>query len=210
MEFKKFVSLKVAVVGGGNVGDIYTAGLVLAGHEVYLATKGDSGEGINPLWERTGSVISCTIEDAAREADLIIVACHPSDVREVAYWLGDVRKKVIVDATSNIVADGFDLSNTHSAIAAITGASHIVKVFNTVGYDELLLPLFGKKKVQMVMAGDSRKAKEIIKIVAGEMGVTRIHDFGGSGTYPLFDEMTACWRRLLKPAPHIEKKLKVV
>ena len=55
----------------------------------------------------------CSIEAAADIADLIIIATAPRDVREVAYWLGDVRRKAgPIDATSNVHAPDDDLVKT--------------------------------------------------------------------------------------------------
>jgi hypothetical protein len=48
----------------------------------------------------------------------------------------------------------------------------------------------------MLLLSDSRKAKEITRIMAIEIGAKYFYDFGGSENIPLFNEMTACWRRL--------------
>ena len=204
MEFKNFVSLNVAVIGDGNISDRYTAALVAAGHEVYLAGKG----ALNPLWAYADNVTPCTIAEAADVADFVIIATQPKDVREVAYWLGDVRRKVIIDLTANIASNDSEFFNTVGAIASITGAQHITKVFNTNGYQQMLKPLFGGAEVEMILAGDSRKAKEITKIIAKEMGISLFYDFGDNTTLQLFDEMTRCWRNIPPPDNAKVKKMK--
>ena len=204
MEYKKFVSLNVAVIGDGRVASMHTAALLLAGHEVFLAGK----EVAESLWQYADNVHICSIEDAAAVADFIIIATQPKDVREVAYWLGDVRRKVIIDVTANVHTDDPEYINTVGAIAAITGSLHITKVFNTIDYQQLLKPLFGKDKIQLLLVGDSRKAKEITKIIARELGVTHFYDFGDNSTLPLFDEMTRCWRNMVEPAPALVRQLK--
>ena len=138
----------------------------------------------------------CSIEEAAASADLIIIATSPIHVREVAYWLGDVRRKVIIDATANIFAASEEQVRTVCAIKAITGAPHIVKVFSTRGYEQLLKPLFGHDQVQLVLVGDSKKAKEIVKILTINLGVDLFFDMGSSDAIPLFNEMTRGWRML--------------
>ena len=206
MGYKRFVSLNVAVIGEGNVSDVYTAALNVAGHEVFLAGTGE----INSLWQHADNVTVCSIEEAAERADFIIIATEPKNVREVAYWLGDVRGKVIIDVTANVVCNDNDRVNTARAIAAITGAPHITKIFNTAGYEQLLKPIFGKQQVQMILAGDSRKAKEITKIIAKELGINKFYDFGGDNTLPLFEEMTKCWRDMLTPEENLVSKLRKV
>ena len=56
-----------------------------------------------------------------------------------------------------------------------------------------------------MLVGDSKKAKEITKILAVELGMKYFYDFGGNEAIPLFNEMTKCWHGLDKCAP--EKKL---
>src|SRR6202012_689917 len=98
----------------------------------------EGGTGINPLWEHSDNVHTCSIEEAAEAADFIIIATAPKDVREVAYWLGDIRRKVIIDATANVSTEESERINTSAAISSITGSQHIAKVFNTEGYEQLL------------------------------------------------------------------------
>ena len=192
MGYRAYVSLNVAIIGGGKVSEDLTEAIVMAGHVVYRANKDGLANDVAPELLSSGNVFQCSIEDAAANADFIVIATPPQDVREVAYWLGDVRQKVIIDITANIHITGYDYINTVGAINAITGSTNVVKVLNIFGYEHLFSPLFGGTKVELLLAGDSRKAKEITKIIAKELGVTQFYDFGGSDTFCLFDEMAHC------------------
>lgn len=196
MNYKPFVSMNIAIIGQGESTLDYATAFACAGHEVYMAWKGEDKSTMRLLCGVFDNIHDCSVEDAANISDLIIIATAPKDVRETAYWLGDVRRKVIIDATANVNAPDEDFVKTVAGIQAITGSNHIVKVFNTKGYEQLLRPIFGDKKVQLILAGDSRKAKEIARIMAGEIGITACHDFGGNDTIPLFNEMTKCWRNM--------------
>jgi predicted dinucleotide-binding enzyme len=195
MVYRTFVSMKVALIGTGEIAERFALQYAAAGHEVLMAWKtGDKG--INPRLAMLENITVCSIEEAAQNADMIIVATSPADVREVAYWLGDVRGKVIIDATANIPVSQDEQVNTFWAIKAITGSLHIVKVFSTRGYEQLLKPLFKHDRIQLILAGDSRKAKEIVKILTIDLGTNKFFDMGGSEVMPLFNELTAGWRRL--------------
>ncbi len=198
MEYRSYVSLNIAIIGNSRLSHVLATAYTQAGHAVYLAApesavKADFGFLVNH--ER---LLHCSIEDAAASADFIIICTRANDVREVAYWLGDVRRKVIVDLTAN-EPDGLkDNMNTVGAIKAITGAEHIVKALSLYAHEHLFAPLFGGQKVQVVLAGDSRKAKEIMKIISRELGIDHFHDFGGGDTLPLFDELCKCCRSMMK------------
>ena len=191
-----FVSMNIAIIGTGHSGDDYAISFAMTGHEVFMAWKeGDNAsKSSNALL--LDNVHACSIEEAADIADLIIVTSTPKDVREVAYWLGDARHKVIIDATANLFVPEKEAMTTTYALQSITGSAHVIKIFSTRGYEQILRPLFKGDKVELLLAGESKKAKEVMKILAPDMGFITYYDLGGSDTIPLFDELAKCWRNL--------------
>ena len=197
MQYRTFASINIALIGTGAVAEAYARRYAGAGHVVLMAWK-DGEQGVSPELAALENIHVCSIEEAALLADMIIIATSPVHVREVAYWLGDVRKKVIIDATANMHVENDGLVTTICAISAITGSPHVVKVFSTRGYEQLLKPLFGHENVQLIMVGDSVKAKEVVKILTIELGVHLFFDMGGNDVRPLFNEMTSAWRKLAR------------
>ena len=198
MEYRSFVSLNIAIIGSNRLSEALTLAYTDAGHNVYAATTEGDSSPINPHFELLNNVRICDIETAAACADFVVVCTRANDVREVAYWLGDVRRKVIIDLTANVPEGLKDNMNTVNAIKSITGATHIVKGLSLYNHEDLFSPLFGGNKVQLVMVGDSQKAKEMLKIISVELGVTRFHDFGGADHFTLFDELCKCCRSMMK------------
>lgn len=188
--------MNIAIIGVRDLVEIYALNYALAGHEVFMAFKDKYSRTMPSVLENYENIRVCSIEEAGEAADMIIVAAYPKDVREIAYWLGDVRRKVIIDATANIQAPDDETANTIGAMRAITGSANVIKVFSTRGYEQLLKPLLGGDKTQLLLAGDSKKAKEITKILTIELGVNRFVDLGGDEAIPLFDELTKGWRNL--------------
>ncbi len=209
MGYKIFASMNIAIIGVSEVAETLAAGFAFAGHNVYMAWKDGENPGRSRALQSMENLTVCSIEEAANLSDMIIIATAPKDVREVAYWLGDVRRKVIIDATSNVYTPDDELVKTVGGIQSITGSAHIIKVFCTQGYEQLLKPLFSKTRVDLILVGDSKKAKAITEILTIELGMKYFYDFGGNEAIPLFNEMTTCWRNLkLKRAP--EKELNTV
>jgi predicted dinucleotide-binding enzyme len=196
MNFKPFASMNIAIIGNSEIGMMYAKGFALAGHKVFIAWENRERwmQSVQP--DVFGHVEICSIEAAAEVGDLVIMAMQPKDVREFAYWLGDVRRKVIIDATGNVQTIEKDLVNTMNAIKSITGSVDVVKIFRTKGYEKMIKTLFDYEHIHYLMAGDSKKAKEITKIMAGELGLTEWYDFGGTENLELFNQMTKVLRRL--------------
>lgn len=198
MEYRSFVSLNIAIIGNTRLAEVLAAAYVEAGHTIFLAAPPSAPATACEALDGLDRLYRCSVEDAAASADFIVICTRANDVREVAYWLGDIRRKVIIDLTANVPEGLKDNMNTVGAIKAITGSDHIVKALSLYAHEHLFSPLFGGKKVQVVLAGDSRKAKEIMKIIGRELGVEHFHDFGGAETLPLFDELCRCCRSMMK------------
>ena len=180
MAHKTFVSLNIAIIGSDKSVIPVAEELENAGHELFIGYQDDIAD-------------PYIIENAAAEADVIILATDIANIRGISYWLGDVRKKVIIDATNFIAAPSFDDTNTINAIKAITGSPHVAKMYSCAGYSHVLDMFIKKMEVDMFVAGDSSKAKEIVKILASDMGFRNCHDFGNNNTIPLLEEMVRCW-----------------
>ena len=196
MEYKTFASMNIAIIGTTVVAESYALGFAKAGHEVLMAWKENTKTRLSKELSAFTNINAYSIESAAAIADLIIIATPPKDVREVSYWLGYVRRKVIIDVTCNVFAGTEEQVTTICALKAITGSSHIVKVFNTRGYEKMIRPLFFNRPVELLMAGDSKKAKAIAEILGGELGIFNCYDFGDSTDIPLFNELTRSFRNL--------------
>ena len=195
MGYKSFVSMNIAVIGAGNVSEKMAECLAMSGHEIYLGLK-DEQTVSERLLRDNENIQACTIGNAACEADIIIMAVPVDNLREAAYLLGDVRKKIIIGVSGNVEPKPADFVHTVNAIKAITGAQHVVKCFTCGGYDELLSPSFKKNAADMFVAGDSKKAKEVVKLLAEIMGFANCYDFGDNDTVPLLEDMAKFWYNL--------------
>lgn len=196
MSFKRLVSLDIAIIGNTDIAAFYASQFAQQGHNIYMACCEKNNVIVRNIPDPNNCISYTSISDAANNADFIIIATDPIEVREASYWLGDVRKKVIIDVTANVFAQDIDQVKTVCAIKAITGSPHVIKIFHTGGYESILKPLFNGAKVDLLLLSDSKKAKEITKIMAIEIGMKYFYDFGGNDNIPLFNEITKCWRKL--------------
>lgn len=196
MSYKNLVTMNIAVIGRTKLAMDYTSKFAHAGHHAILAWAAEPEKVDNSISHILPNVSVTTITEAAMAADMIIIATSSCDVRAAAYWLDDVRKKVIVDASTNNIGGPECAINSYQAIKAITGTDHVVKVFATSGYEGVLQPIFKNNIADMLLLSNSLKAKEIMKIMGVEIGLHKFYDFGDDENIKLFDEMTNTWKKL--------------
>jgi 8-hydroxy-5-deazaflavin:NADPH oxidoreductase len=189
MGYKSLVCLNVGIVGGGRVAEALASGFAKVGHNVFIGRKGMITE------EKAGSdnITYTDIGTAAGVADVLIMTLPMDEVREVAYMLGDIRRKVIVDVTSFSMTRFGQYVNTASVLKSITGCQHIVKCYNKTGYEELVNEELVSEGVDVFVASDSRKGKEIVKLLAKDLCLGECYDFGGNEVIKMLDEMSICW-----------------
>lgn len=184
--------MDIAIIGNEKISSVLAMGLLNVGHQVYIGVKDREVQ----LPEALDDVCVTTIEDAATRADLIIMTTQPADVREAAYLLGDVRRKVILDVSYMSCPPSQQYLNTLSAIKSITGSQNVVKCFNAAGFQSSSRGSRKDNTINMFLAGDNQKAKELAKWIARDLGFTECHDFGGSDSATLLDEMAICYHHL--------------
>ncbi len=188
--------MDIAIIGNEATTVTLAQGLAFAGHRIFIGTNENEVEKLELLTQQFDNILVATIADVAPNADIIIMATTPDNVREAAYLLDDVRKKVIIDISYMNSPNSTNYLNSLSAIKAITGSPYLVKCFNAAGFSPS--PKQAKNDaINMFLAGDNLKAKEIAKLIARDLGYAECHDFGGSDSASLLDEMAICYHHLL-------------
>lgn len=190
MGYKSLVCLNIGIIGGGRIAETLAKGFAKVGHNVFIGHKGNINA---PCKTKFDNINYTTMEDAATVADIIVLTVPMDEVREVAYALGDVRRKVVVDATSFNITRNCNYVNTANVLKAITHCQHLVKCYNKTGYEVLVDEELIAEGVDIFMASDSKKSKEMLKLLAKDLCLGQCYDFGGNDTVPMLDEMATCW-----------------
>lgn len=196
MGARMFVSMNIAVIGNSGYSCELATSLAQLGHNVCVGVKEHDLALTKCLLAHADGVEVYNIEDAAADSDVIAISVPTEEVREYAYWLGDVRNTIIFDLTNAPELRSEENMNTCSAIKAITGSPHVVKGFRCTRYRELIKPLFKEQQVDSLVAGDSKKAKAMFALICRDLGFPHVVDFGDSTTIALLEEMVRCWHKL--------------
>jgi hypothetical protein len=175
--------VKIGIVGSGNIGANAARLFVRAGHEVTLSNS-RGGQGLEPLVaELGGHAKATTIEEAARFAEVVLVAIPFGKITTLPAHAFD--GKVIIDAGNYYSQrDGKfpELDNDETTSSELM-ASHLkearlVKAFNTIWSEHLATqgdtsqPLEQRRAI--FIAGDDSAAKAIVARLIEEIGFAAV------------------------------------
>ncbi len=167
--------MNITVIGSGNMGSGFVKQLSAAGHRVTVTGRDLAKAAL--LTQQYPGAQAVEPAQAARDADVIIVATPYESAAAALRSLGDLKGKVVVDVTNPLTADYMGLTIGHATSAAeeiaraVPGAA-VVKAFNTVFAQVLAEGAdFGAgRKVPVFVASDHAAAKDAVKALAQRMG----------------------------------------
>lgn len=185
--------MKIAVIGAGKVGGALATRLVAAGHEVTLGLRESSGDKKSAAIAGTATA---TIAEAAQKSEVVLIAAVPQAAKEIAEQLGDMKEKVLIDAMNSINVKPDPFQNTTEAFRSWTNCPHVVKCFNTTGFENMANPVYGERKIDTFVAGNSEHGKNIAKQLALDIGFGQCYDFGGDERVQLLEHFAMAWINL--------------
>ena len=202
--------MNIAVIGSGNVGGALAKSLNRAGHSITLGTRNPESEKVKSLVQEVPGLQVTSPTEAGLAAEIIIFATPPVSVIELAKSLGNLVDKVIIDATNSVFSKPEPYPNASEALRDLTSCPHVVKCFNTTGFENMVKPVYGNTAADMFMAGNSAEGKKIARRLALDIGFSECYDFGGDDKIPLLEQLAMAWINLAimqKMGRHIAFKI---
>src|SRR5208283_4690959 len=127
--------------------------------------------------------------EAVNAAETVLFAIPPNALRQVLDNLGDLKGKVLIDATNSVRAKAGEFQSVADALRSWTKSTDVVKCFNTTGFNVMANPQFGGMAADMFMAGSSARAKEIARQLARDAGFAECYDLGGDERIALLESL---------------------
>src|SRR6185436_9891003 len=122
--------MDIAVIGAGTVGSALAGAFVRAGHSVVVASRDPEHAGT--VAAATGARVAGTNAEAARSADVVVLASPFSSAPEIADEIRDVVANRIVVDVSNRMSYGpsgpaIDTTSSNAEeLAALLPGAHVV------------------------------------------------------------------------------------
>lgn len=188
--------MKIAIIGAGKVGGALASGWARAGHSVILGVRNPGDNEVQALVAANQNLSANTVTAAAQEAEVILVSVPVSALTEVARNLGEVKNKIIIDATNAVFQKPAPYAHGVEAFKALTQCQDVVKCFNSTGFENMANPKYGDTGIDMFVAGDSAKGKQVAAQLARDLGFAECYDFGGDDKIQLLENFALAWINL--------------
>ncbi|MFM9984058.1 MAG: NADPH-dependent F420 reductase [Flavobacteriales bacterium] len=194
--------MKIAIIGTGNIGGTLARKWHSAGHSIILGARNKDTFKGKELLDLDGVQVA-TIPDAVQKSDVILLATPAPLASEIAQSLGDTTGKIIIDAMNVVMGKGPDgFTNSAEAILANKLTRDVVKCFNTTGFNNIENPVYGEEVIEMYMAGDSARGKEVAHQLALDAGFSECIDVGGNNRFELMEQFAFFWINLAMMQGH--------
>ena len=185
--------MQIAIIGTGNVGGALARAWARAGHRIFLGVRNVQDQKVLALTAGGPLISAHSPAEAVNAAEALLFAIPPNALRQVLDNLGDLKGKVLIDATNSVRVKAGEFGSVADALRAWTKSTDVVKCFNTTGFNVMENPRFGGVAADMFMAGSSARAKEIARQLASDAGFAVCYDLGGDERIPLLESLAAIW-----------------
>ena len=161
--------MRIGILGSGLMGGKLGTIFARAGHEVIFSYARSEAKLKKLARDAQGNARAGTPDEAAKEADVLLLAVHWSRMDDVLKQAGDLSGKVIVTCSLPMDAGNTKLivANTSSGAEELTKKipkAHVVSAFNTVPSEVLFGVFEAKRKAtrpSLVYCGDDQSAKNV-------------------------------------------------
>ena len=171
--------MRIGIIGAGNIGGTLTRRLRALGHDVSVANS-RGPETLAGLARETGAR-PVTVKEAARAGEMVIVTIPMKNVKDLPADLfkGTFENVVIVDTCNYYPRqrdgriDAIENGTAESRWVSNQFDRPVVKAFNSIYAEHLLeygRPSGSDGRIALPVAGDDRKAKEVVMQLIDEIG----------------------------------------
>jgi predicted dinucleotide-binding enzyme len=168
--------MRIAVLGSGNMGAALGRRFAGVGHAVAFSYSRDPAK-LERLARQSGPrARAASLAEAARDADVLLLAVHWSRVSHVLRGTGRVRGKILIDCTNPMTRADDALAVGHRVsggelVARRARGARVVKAFNTVPAELLragagVLP----ERPAVCYCGDDAAAKRVVARLIRQIG----------------------------------------
>lgn len=170
--------MRIGILGSGLMGAKLGTIFARAGHEVVFSYARSEQKLKSLAKDAGGKTRAGTPQEAARDADVVLLAVHWSRVDDVLKQAGDLAGKTVISCSLPMNEANTDLVVAHTSSGAEELQKRIPKAkvvgaFNTVP-SEVLFGVFAAKqnkpRPSLVYYGDNASAKELVAGLIRDVG----------------------------------------
>jgi 8-hydroxy-5-deazaflavin:NADPH oxidoreductase len=193
--------MRIGILGAGNVGGTLGRGWASKGHEVFFGVPRPQDARTQDLIRAIGPKARAgTVADAARFAEIVVLATPFQATEGAIKEAGDLPGKVVIDCTNPLTADFSKLTigHTTSGLEQVVGwakGAKVFKAFNQTGFANMADPVVDGRRAVMFVCGDDEAGKPTVLRLVSDIGFEAV-DAGGSSAARLLEPFGMLWIHL--------------
>jgi predicted dinucleotide-binding enzyme len=180
----------IGIIGGGNVGIAVGNACMRAGHDVVFGLRAGSSS-LDDVKRAGGAVVS--VEEAAQR-DVVVLAVPYRALADTVRAAGGLSGKIVVDASNPL---GTTPTSGAEELAALAPGAHIVKAFNTTGFENMENAKRLRATPMMPVCGDDESAKSVVLEIVRDCGFEGV-DVGPLKNAALLESLAHLWVTLAR------------
>jgi 8-hydroxy-5-deazaflavin:NADPH oxidoreductase len=189
---KKMSTIKIAVLGGGNIGGTLGSKWVAAGHQVVFGVNNPNGENARKLRGELGDHAKiATIAGALVINPDVVVLAIPGTAMDatIAQYANQLDGKIVIDTANKMGASSF---NSFAALQQHTPHARIYRAFNTLGWENFANPLFDGIPADLFYCGTDGESRATVEQLIADIGLRPV-SLGGVEQAGLVDSVLGLW-----------------
>ncbi len=186
-------TLRIAVLGAGNVGGALGGIWLSKGHTVAFGVPDPQKK----KREITAGGEVTINQKAAAGADVVVLSVPWPAAQEAIRSAGPLEGKILIDCTNPLSPDlqGLVIGCTTSAaemVATWASGARVIKAFNTIGAANFGNAQFGMQRADGFYCGDHQESKNVVKQLIEEVGLNPV-DVGPLKNARLLEPLAMLW-----------------
>jgi 8-hydroxy-5-deazaflavin:NADPH oxidoreductase len=197
-------SLRIAILGAGDVGGTLGRKWIRAGHTIAFGVKNPASEKAQKLREELGEhILIGSPTEALVESDIVLLAVPGAVVEEIiATYAQLLDHKIIIDATNQITKGKSETTkqwqsvlNSLSTLQIHTPNAQVYRAFNTYAWEVFAEPIYNGIPADLFYCGPDTSALAVIEQLIAEIGLRPMR-LGDLDQIEVVDEILRLWGTL--------------
>lgn len=185
-------TIKIVVLGAGNIGGTLGRKWVAAGHQVVFGVNNPDGEKARKLRGDLGdrAVIRTTADALATNPDVVVLAIPGTAMdATIAQFAAQLDGKIIIDTANKM---GASSRNSFDTLQQYTPHAHIYRAFNTLGWENFADPHFDGTPADLFFCGTDGASRAAVEQLISDIGLRPIY-LGGVEQVGVVDSLLGLW-----------------
>lgn len=190
-------TLRIAVLGAGNIGGTLGRKWVAAGHAVAFGVRDPNNAEAQTLRQLGASVTVGTVTDALATDPQVVVMAVPGGAMDatITTHAAQLNGRAIIDAANRMGGGG--PTDSFATFQQQTPNAQIYRAFNTLGWENFAHPDFNGVVGDLFYAGPEGESLTQVEQLISDVGLRPIR-LGGTDQIGLVDSLLGLWFTLSK------------